>query len=224
MKEHEDLGSIAQAAFGPSYAMARNEIGDDARLSKKGMKLHVESGEIAEVGHYCVLRMKAPFGLMRMETLVIAPTQVDTPLINLDWMGVFGTEMLIAELYDDQIAPLPPACQAELERACASASDLEDAPPTEERWYSSILYPFSCHKKGKGQTKRFNEVAQDYLASYVAMLPTCAPCDGPEKREKVRAYAQRLFDEGGPAVDFVKKSFGEESARRLVLKHMYGVE
>ena len=43
------------------------------------------------------------------------------------------------------------------------------------------------------------------------------------ERAKVQAFAERLFAEGGPAVDQVTKLFGEQTAKRLILQHMYGV-
>ena len=36
-------------------------------------------------------------------------------------------------------------------------------------------------------------------------------------------YARTLLEKGGPAVNQFKKLFGEETARRLILGHMYGV-
>ena len=45
-----------------------------------------------------------------------------------------------------------------------------------------------------------------------------------ENAEKVKAFAERLFTEGGPAVDQVTKLFGEETAKRLILRWMYGVD
>lgn len=223
MGKHLDIGALAASALGYRYTLTEDALGADAQFSKRGMTLNVESGDIEGVGHWSVMRMKAPFGLIRMETLVIAPTHLDAPLINIDWVKAFGVETQIVELYDDQLRPLPEACKAEFERIREGAADLPDMPPAEERWYSSILYPFSCHKAGKGLGERFSLLAQDYLSAYIAVLSVVEPCGHAEKAEKVRAFAQRLFDEGGPAVDFISKNFGEDAARRLVLRHMYGV-
>lgn len=224
MGKHIDTCTLATTALAQHYALSKDDLGSDARFAGRGMTFDVASGEIGGIGHYCTVRMKAPLGLMRMETVIIAPTQVDAPLFNMDWVKAFGMETQIAEFYDDQLNPWPQACQGEFERISQTYDDLPDAPETDERWYSSILYPFSCHKKGKGLSDRFSALAQDYIASYVAQLSAAAPCDSAEKREKVRAFAQRLYDEGGPAVDFVTKNFGADAARRLVLRHMYGVD
>jgi hypothetical protein len=170
------------------------------------------------------MKMKAFFGLMRMETAIIAPARIDMPLFNLDWVGAFGYETQIAELYDTQLQPWPDECQNVFECLLQRDADLPNASSDEERWYDSILYPCSYHKKGKGLTERFSNAAHDYLVAYVDQLPSAPACDEHEKAAKVQAFAERLFDEGGPAVDQVTKLFGQTTARRLVVQHMYGVD
>jgi hypothetical protein len=160
---------------------------------------------------------------MRMETVVIAPTGVDLPLFNLDWVKAFGAETQIAELYDTQLLPWPDECQEAFEFARARHADLPDAPAGDPHWYDDILYPCSFHKKGRGQAERMSRAAQDYLTIYAELLAAAPNCDSTEKEAKVRAFAERLFAEGGPAVNQVTKLFGEQTARRLILQHMYGV-
>ena len=57
----------------------------------------------------------------------------------------------------------------------------------------------------------------------VDQLEAATACDAAAKEAKVRAFAERLFKEGGPAVDQVKKLFGEKIAGELIVEHMYGV-
>ena len=127
MGGHRDLGAVTLVAFGHYYEVTQSDLGQDAHLRKRGLTFDVEAGQIEGVGHYSVLRMRAPTGLMRMETLVIAPTEVDAPLLNLDWVNALGTETLIAEFYDDQLTPLPIVCQEELARVCKGAASLPEA-------------------------------------------------------------------------------------------------
>ena len=223
MNERIKLGEFAKSALASCYVMKSESLGEDAHLSKRGLSFDIEAGEIEGIGHYCILNMRAVLGLMHMETVVIAPTHVDAPLINVDWVRALGKETQIVELYDNQIAPWPEPFQAEFNRILSSNEDLPDAPEGDARWYSSILYPCSCHKSGKGLSDRFSSLAQDYLVSYIAHLSVAEPCDVAEKKERVRQFAQRLFDEGGPAVDTVANLFGTQTAHRVILEHMYGV-
>jgi hypothetical protein len=71
---------------------------------------------------------------------------------------------------------------------------------------------------------RLEQAARDYTAAYVAQLHLSPTCDPAQKREKVRAFAERLYSQGGAAVQQVTKLFGSETARRLVVRCMYGVE
>lgn len=222
MAKRRALRESVLVELGKTHALQQEDLGADARLTAKGMTFETESWRIPEVGHLCVMRMNAFFGLMRMETVIIAPTEVDAPLFNLDWVNAFGTETQIAELYDTQLVPWPDECHDAFECARARYADLPDAPAGEPHWYDDVLYPCSFRKKGRGMTERLSSAAQDYLAVYAELLAASPACDSAEKAQKVRTFAQRLFEEGGPAVNMVTKLFGERTARRVVVQHMYG--
>lgn len=222
MAKRMALRSSVLSALQRDFALRQENLGADAHLSAKGMVFETEAWEIPGVGHLCVMQMNAFFGLMRMETVVIAPTGVDLPLFNLDWVKAFGAETQIAELYDTQLQPWPDECREAFDFACAQYADLPDAPAAGARWYDEILYPCSMHKKGRGLTGRLSRAAQDYLTVYVELLAAAPPCDSAEKAAKVQAFAERLFAEGGPAVNQITKLFGEQTARRLIVRHMYG--
>ena len=65
--------------------------------------------------------------------------------------------------------------------------------------------------------------ARAYTGTFLRQLDGTPACDSAAKAEKVKAFAERLFAEGGPAVDQVTKLFGKETANRLILRWMYGV-
>lgn len=229
MSKHIDLGQYATAALGQYFELIPGNIGADAHLSKRGMTFDTKSCEIKGVGHLCVMRMNAFMGLMKMETIVIAPTKVDMPLFNVDWVSAFGTETLIAELYDTQVEPWPGEAQKKFEEIQEEYLDVEDN-ESGEHWYDSVLYSVSIHKKGKGLTDRFNDAAKDYIDLFAAELaelsePAAAgKCPADLKRARVGDFARTLVENDGPAVNMMAKLFGEETMRRIVLKHMYGVE
>lgn len=229
MSKHIDLGQYATAALGQYFELIPGNIGADAHLSKRGMTFDTKSCEIKGVGHLCVMRMNAFMGLMKMETIVIAPTKVDMPLFNVDWVSAFGTETLIAELYDTQLEPWPGEAQKKFEEIQEEYLDVEDN-ESGEHWYDSVLYSVSIHKKGKGLTDRFNDAAKDYIDLFAAELaelsePAAAgKCPADLKRARVGDFARTLVENDGPAVNMMAKLFGEETMRRIVLKHMYGVE
>ena len=223
MGKHLDRGELVLSAFGHDYTLQKCDLGTDAALSKSAVKLRTEAWRVGDVGHLCIMRMSAFFGLVHMETAIFAPKTIDAPLFNIDWMGVFGTDVQIAEFYDVQLQPWPEAFQAELKNVSDEIADLPDM-KSEPHWYDELLYPCSCGKKGKGVAPRLAAAARDYTAAYVAQLPLLPTCDAQQKTAKVRSFAEHLYAEGGVAVNQITKLFGNETAHRLVVQHMYGVE
>ena len=70
MSKHIDLGQYTVDSLERYFDLVPKDLGADARLSKRGMTFETKSWEISGIGHLCVLRMNAFFGLMKMETIV----------------------------------------------------------------------------------------------------------------------------------------------------------
>jgi hypothetical protein len=223
MNGHTDLGRYTYDSLRRSFELVPENLGGDARLSRRGMTFETQSWEIRGMGHLCVMRMNAFFGLMKMETVVIAPFEADLPLYNADWVKAFGTETQIAEFYDTQLAPWPEKAQEKFLEIRDAFADLPDA-PSGVHWYDSLLYPCSVHKKGKGLTDRFNQMAKDYTDLYAANLSAAEKCPADQKKARVSEFAHKLADNDGPAVSMMAKLFGKETMQRMVLRRMYGVE
>ena len=223
MNGKTDRGELALAAFSLCYPMEKRDLGEYGLLRKNGMEFKTEAWRVGGVGSLCVMRMKAFFGLMRMETAIFSPSGVDAPLFNVDWVKAFGTETQIAELYDVQVQPWPDACRSQLQGICDSAVDLPDM-ERKANWYDEILYDCSCAKKERGIAQRLYDLAEGYVTCYVAQLSQLASCDPVEKSALVKGFAERLYSEGGVAVQQITKLFGEETARHLVVNCMYGVD
>ena len=223
MKEYKDLGAALIQKLQERYTLNRENVGADARLSKKGMVFETESYAVENLGHLCVLRMKAMLGLMKMETVVLACEEKDVPLFNLDYVDAMGKETQIAELYDTQLAPWPGEAQSAFAALKARDADLPDPPAQSAHWYDAILYPCSYHKAGKGFTERLNAAADGYMQRFLEQLEAAPACGAEAKRAKIRAFAEELFAQGGPAVDTMTKLFGREVAGRVILRYMYGV-
>ena len=222
MQKHEDLGCMAIEVLKRDHELAELDLGDDAHLEKNGMAFDTEAYAVAGLGHLCVMRMKAMLGLMRMETVVLAATEKDLPLFNIDWVGVAALETQLIEYYDTQLEPCSDELLNMLRVVKSHAADLPDKGST-PHWYDALIMPVSLGKRGIGCTRRFNEVSREAFTSFVSKADSLPPCDSVAKAEKVRSFAEELVSRGGPAVDQVAKLFGAETARRLVVNHMYGV-
>ena len=167
--KHTNLGKYTLTALKRHFDLVPKDLGPDAHRSRLGMTFDTKSWEIEDIGHLCVMRMNAFLGLMKMETIMIAPTHADLPLFNVDWVKAFGTETLLAELYDTQLAPWPENAQEKFEEIKATYDDIEDY-SAGAHWYDSMLYSASFHKKGKGCTDRFNKAAKEYIDQFALQL------------------------------------------------------
>ena len=223
MSKHKDLGQYTVESLGRYFDLVPKDLGEDSRRSKRGMIFETKSWGSRGVGHLCVLRMNAFLGLMKMETVVIAPFEADLPLYNADWVKAFGTETQIAELYDTQLEPWTEESQGKFLAIKTGFDNLPDA-PSGEHWYDSVLYACSIHKKGKGLTDSFNKLAKEYTDLFVAELAAAEKCPADLKKARVSEFAHKLVANDGPAVSMMAKLFGKETMQRIVLKHMYGVE
>ena len=219
-----ELGDMVRTLLEKQYTLKKEDLGTDARLSKKGMVFETEAYEVRDLGHFCILRMNAFLGLMKMETAVLTVNAKDVPLLNLDLVRAFGRETQIVELYDTQLTPYPDEALSAFDALRRRDEDLPAQRAGGAHWYDAILYPCSYHKAGKGLTERLAAAARDYTETFLRQIAEAPACDAQAKRAKNRAFAERLFAEGGPAVDQVTKLFGPETARRLILRHMYGVK
>ncbi len=204
------------------YKIRRIDIGRDAHLSKSVFVFNTRTYEIEDVGHVCIMNMKGMFGLMKMETVILASTKKDVPLMNIDWIKVPGKQTLLGELYDTQLAPWPEESQAAFMQISEHDRDLPDYSSDFRHWYDSLLYACSYHKTGRGVSSRLHASAREFSALFVRQLKEAPECDVEVKKEKIEAFARELAANGGSAVKMFTKLFGQETADRMVIHHMYG--
>jgi len=223
MKENRtDLGKMMLETLSGKFSVKKLDIGTDARLSKSGMIFDTESYDVKGIGHFCILRMKAMLGLMKMETVVLSVSGKDVPLLNLDRVSAFGKHTQLAELYDTQLEPWNENEQAPYQAVKNRDADIPDY-GSSGHWYDPILYPCSYAKTGKGVESRLSAAACDYAKIFVERLSSLPDCDPVKKSVKIKDFAEKLVSSGGPAVNQMTKLFGKETAGRLILRHMYGV-
>ncbi len=217
-----DFGEYICEKLSQSYGgMEHIDIGEDAVLKKKGMVFQTDSYNVPGLGHFCIVRMKAMRGLMRMETAVLSITEKDAPLLNVDRLAVFGRTTQMAEIYDVQLAPYPEELLEPFYRLKDKDNDLKEY-VSAGHWFDKIRYGCSYGKTGRRKDGRMETTVKGYIETFLSQAGSLPGCDSVRKREKILQYAEKLFSQGGPAVNQVKKLFGEETAERLILKHMYG--
>lgn len=217
------VGAYALEQLNKRYRVEEADLGTDARMDKGLMHIMVKKYWVDGIGSLCIVSMKGMLGLMKMETAVLACSGKDVPLLNLDHVDAMGRRTQIAELYDTMLSGKGPR-EETLQRLQAISDadrDLEEY-TSAGSWSDALRYPCSYAKKTKKNTARTEASCRQFFDIFLEELEQAPACDANAKASRIDDFARRLLNEGGPAVDQVRRMFGDEITERLVLKHMYG--
>ena len=203
------------------FPVTEIDAGEMKTLKASGMKFDIREFHAEGLGHVSVMKASGFFGLMKMDTLIINPTEKDLPLYSYDRVFAMGNDTLIVELYDTFVGKCDTSPLSKVNAKYASLPDH----PLGEHWYDSIKLRESVSKKGKKkETPRFDELTAEHLDAYLALSPENVEVSEREKREKASIYVEGLLKNGGPSTDVFKKSFGEEKTAALFRSVLFGTE
>ena len=73
---------------------------DFCTMKLSGMNFVIKAYDAKGLGRVSVMKAKGFFGLMKMDTLMINPFEIDMPLMSYDRVLAMGNDTLIFELYD----------------------------------------------------------------------------------------------------------------------------
>lgn len=206
------------------YPLVQKDIGEFETFKVKGMTFTCAAYEAQGLGHVSVMQAKGFFGLMKMDTIVIAPTDKDLPLISYDRIYAMGNDTLIIEFYDTMgenkvdASPL-----AAINEKYAYLPERFEEGKEPKHWYDDIRLPETINKKGK--KKNSGDFDAYTLESFSAYLELNAEnCDKEEKLTRTRAYSNGLISNGGPAVNVFKSEMGDERAAEVIHTVLFGTK
>ena len=195
-------------------------IGEFQKMKVNGMNFQIWAFHAEGLGHVSAMVASGFFGLMKMDTLIITPTQIDMPLLSYDRVLAMGNDTLIYELYDTYVDKTELAAVAEVKAQHAALPDHDLG----EHWYDSIKLAESISKKGKKMhTVPFNVLTKTYMDAFLVDCAKAPACDGAVKREKASVYVEGLLSHGGPSTDVFKNELGVEKTARLFREVLFGV-
>ena len=207
------------SAIDSKFPLTPQDAGDCAQLKAHGMKFTVRPYRAEGLGWVCAMTATGFFGLMKMDTLVVNPIEVDMPLLSYDRVHAMGNDTLIYELYDTMIGETDLSL---LDKAKGRTKLLPDH-DLGHHWYDAIKLPQSFSKKAKKvQSPIFNDTAHQYLVSFLKTAKTAAACDQELKREKAAIYVEGLLTNGGPPTNAFKKAIGIEKTCRFYRYVLFG--
>ena len=220
MPKSDSVNSRVLQAVKARYSMTERNIGEYADLKGKGMRFSTRVFDAAQAGSLCLMDMKAFLGAMKMQTAVFSPTELDGPILSLDYIEAFGNCTLVMELYDTTFSH--PDFQA-LGEVKAEYSSIPDYDPG-EHWFDSMQLPVSVHKKGKKLRDEMRQMMLEYTERYFELLAQCQPCAADEKKAENAKFANGLLQNGGPAVNQFRKMLGDEKTAAFIRTCMFCCE
>ena len=203
------------------FPLKELSCGEFALQKVSGMKFTIRRFHAEGLGSVSEMRAVGFFGLMKMDTLIITPTEKDMPLYSYDRVLAMGNDTLIFELYDTLLGDTD---LSELGKVKENYKALPDH-DLGKHWYDDIKLSVSLSKRGKKvNSAAFDKCTLEYLNAYLSVAETAAGCEAAQKREKARIYVEGLLSNGGPSTDVFKKGIGEEKTGELFRKVLFGTK
>ena len=206
-------------AITAQYHLNAITIGEFQKMKVSGMNFEIWSFHAEGLGHVSAMTAKGFFGLMKMDTLIINPTEKDMPLFSYDRVLAMGNDTLIYELYDTILE------KVDLNRVEDVKTKYRHLPDHDlgKHWYDPIKLAISLSKKGKkANTPDFDKCAMEYLQAFLEDAAEADYCDPAGKKEKASVYVEGLLTNGGPSTDVFKKGLGEEKTGHLFRYILFG--
>ena len=169
------------------------------------MRFHLEQYEVEGLGNLCVLRTKAMLGLMKLTTVVVTPnTGKNVPFLLIDTMDMGKKHLCYVEYYDCT------ADGADKDLILAASAPYADVANYAEKpaWYVSERMAGSLIKTG--EKARLEQMAADALKAYTEQA-AAAPVK-PENLPGLKAFQQRMVQEGNPSTAALTRTLGKEGA------------
>ena len=169
------------------------------------MRFHLEQYEVEGLGNLCVLRTKAMLGLMELTTVVVTPnTGKNVPFLLIDTMDMGKKHRCYVEYYDCT------ADGADKDLILAASAPYADVADYAEKpaWYVSERMAGSLIKTG--EKARLEQMAADALKAYTEQA-AAAPVK-PENLPGLKAFQQRMVQEGNPSTAALTRTLGKEGA------------
>lgn len=190
---------------------------EKAHFRLSGMGFECQAYDLEGLGRLSYLKAASFLSLMKMDSLIIAASKKDLPLMNIDRMKIMGRQMLYLELYDTGEGP-------ELKEVFSRVKEQfkqYETPQSEKRWYDDIRYPQSIIIR-QADNALIEEVIQAYVDAYLECAAKTQACDPQKKLAAVRAYSHSLAEKGGPATDAFIKKWGQEKTRQFLDDVLFG--
>ena len=206
-------------AITAQYHLNAITIGEFRKMKVNGMDFEIWAFHAQGLGHVSAVTARGFFGLMKMDTLIINPTEKDMPLFSYERVSAMGNDTVACELYDTILERVD---LNRVEDVKTRYRRLPDHDPG-RHWYDDLKLAISLCKKGKqANSSDFDKCAMEYLQAFLEDASEADYCDPAGKKERASVYAEGLLTNGGPSTDVFKKGLGEEKTGHLFRYILFG--
>ena len=206
--------------FAQSYTFDAIENKEFDSFKVNGMDFEVKAYDAQFLGRVSSMKGKMKFGLMKMETLIVNPLELDVPLFSFDLIQVPGKLIVILEQYDTLVNAK--RNESVFLNIKEKYEDLEDR-PSKSAWYDELRFSSSIGKKvSKKKADRVKEMIEEYFEAYLDLCRDARVIDREEKKVKADLYRDGLLENGGASTDSFLKAWGKEKTERLFKEVLFG--
>ncbi|MBQ6218031.1 MAG: hypothetical protein IJK53_11715 [Erysipelotrichaceae bacterium] len=206
--------------FAQSYTFDAIENKEFDSFKVNGMDFEVKAYDAQFLGRVSSMKGKMKFGLMKMETLIVNPLELDVPLFSLDLIQVPGKLIVILEQYDTLVNAK--RNESVFLNIKEKYEYLEDH-PSKSAWYDELRYSSSIGKKvSKKKADRVKEMIEEYFEAYLDLCRDARVIEKEEKKVKADLYRDGLLENGGASTDSFLKAWGKEKTERFFKEVLFG--
>ncbi len=213
------------AEVSENHTVREIDTGDYGEMTMYGvLKVHSKQYEIEDLGNLSVMTVNA--GVMQMATVIFSPFDKDLPLLSCDYMYMLSNRTAYVEFYD-LVEIKTPAYMKWMERyeeLRTRYGDLEDTEAS-SGWYDYLITVAIYKKAAAAQDARAIALLGDAVSLYMDQADACPLLDAEARQTKiaaVKAYSDRLIDEGGVSTSLFKAALGEEVTRDFFDQVFFG--
>ncbi len=213
------------AAVAKDHKLTEVDSGEFSEMKLFGiLKFHIKQYDVEDFGNLSVMTVNA--GVMQMATFVFSPFEKDLPLLSCDYMYMLSTRKAYVEFYD-LVAEKNHVYMAWMDRyedLRTKYADLSDSNAA-SGWYDEFITVAIYKDATNKEDARIRGLLNDAVTTYMKQTGTyrlLEESEVPAKVARIKAYSDRLIDEGGISTSFFVSVLGEDTTRAFFDQVFFG--
>ena len=200
---------------GKKYTPAQRDGYTDFAWPKvpKLMRFHTERYRVDGYGHFMTMQTRTAFGMELLTASFMPGEGVRVPYCLIDIMTVGKKRTVFVEFYDCTAQKSEMPRLEQVTSRYAALGEYSEKP----KWYVGERAPYSLIKcGGKGDETLLEEMIFASLDAYNAEISR-ADVD-PANIAGLKAFRERMINEGNPSSSALEKVFGKEGAKDFFVR------